>query len=141
MVLSLLSCLSLIDQTSPSLHVTSEFPPVYIHEQQWTFSFECRDISPCTTYCSVHKIGTAPNFVSCSHRWTATGFENEDMLEFSLQGIDAVGNMAPIISHQWTVGKTRSFLPPFYDVNNIISSVNFILLPCRHCCSQCLVAF
>ena len=57
----------------------------------------------------MHEIGTTPNFVTCNRRWTATGFENEDMLEFSLQGIDAVGNMALIISHQWTVGETNSF--------------------------------
>ena len=101
--------LTYIDQTSPSLRITSELPQFYSHEQQWTFSFECRDTSPCTTYCSVHEIGTTPNFVTCNRQWTATGFENEDRLEFSLQGIDAVGNMAPILSHQWTIGETSFF--------------------------------
>jgi hypothetical protein len=50
-------------------------------------------------------IGSTADFETCVRRWIASGFANEDSLEFILQGVDAVGNMAPIISHQWTVGK------------------------------------
>lgn len=80
-------------------------PPPFSNEQQWMFTFECSDTSPCTTYCSVHLVGSTPNFETCTRRWTASGFANEDNLEFILQGVDAVGNMAPMISHQWIVGK------------------------------------
>ena len=108
MLLPHLHCFSLYyshtDQTSPSLRITSNLPPLYSHEQQWTFSFECRDSSPCTTYCSVNAVGSTPIFETCNRRWTATGFRNEDNLEFILQGYDAVGNVASI-SHLWTVGK------------------------------------
>ena len=92
------------DQTSPSLRITSNLPPLYSHEQQWTFSFECRDDSLCTTYCSVYAVGNTPKYETCNEKWTATGFRNEDNLEFILQGYDAVGNVTSI-SHQWTVGK------------------------------------
>ena len=50
-------------------------------------------------------MGSTPNFETCARRWTASGFANEDSLEFTLQGVDSVGNMAPMISHQWIVGK------------------------------------
>lgn len=80
-------------------------PPPFSNEQQWMFTFECSDTSPCTTYCSVHLVGSTLNFETCTRRWTASGFANEDNLEFILQGVDAVGNMAPMISHQWIVGK------------------------------------
>ena len=93
------------DRTSPTLRIISSLPPSFSNEQQWTFGFECRDTSPCTTYCSVHLVGSTPNFETCTKRWTASGFANEDFLEFILQSVDAVGNMAPMISHQWTVGK------------------------------------
>ena len=63
------------------------------------------DVSPCMTNCSVHEIGSAPNFETCDGTWTATGFMNEDALEFTALGVDRVGNSAPIISHTWTVGK------------------------------------
>lgn len=88
-------------------------PPLYSREQQWTFTFECRDATPCTTYCSVHISGTAPNFEICNRQWTASGFANEDILQFSLYGVDGVGNVAPLVSHQWTVGKTIQSYNPF----------------------------
>ena len=50
-------------------------------------------------------MGSSPSFETCAGRWTASGFANEDVLQFILQGVDAVGNMAPMISHQWIVGK------------------------------------
>ena len=89
----------------PSVQITSDLPLQYSNEQQWTFTFECRDASPCTTYCSVHVTGTNPNFEICNTRFTTTGFMNEDNLQFSIQGVDSVGNMAPVISHTWTIGK------------------------------------
>lgn len=87
------------------MRITSTLPPIFSNEQQWTFTFECQDTSPCTTHCSVHVIGSSTNLETCARRWIASGFANEDSLEFILQGVDAVGNMAPMISHQWTVGK------------------------------------
>lgn len=75
----------------------------------------------------MHEIGTAPNFERCSRRWTATGFENEDRLEFSLQGIDAVGNTAPMLSHRWTVGERAIMVVSTY--------ILLILFYSRHCFS------
>ena len=98
---------SLPDLTAPAIQITSNLPPPFSDEQQWTFAFECIDASPCTTYCSVHSVGTTPNFEVCETQWTASGFENENTLEFTLHGVDNVGNVAPLISHQWTVGKKK----------------------------------
>ena len=87
------------------MHITSDLPSQYSNKQQWNFTFECRDASPCTTFCSVHAAGTNPSFETCNGRFTATGFMNEEVLRFSILGIDSVGYMAPVISHTWTVGK------------------------------------
>ena len=61
-------------------------------------------------------MGNTPNFEACTRRWTASGFTNEDSLEFILQGVDAVGNMALMISHQWRVGKYFTSRGPFSPV-------------------------
>lgn len=118
-----------LDQTAPIIRITSNLPPLFSNEQQWIFTFECRDASPCSTYCSVHLVGSVPNFETCSRSWTASGFVNGDHLEFVLQGIDSVGNIAPVMTHQWTVGKTIIAMPYIY------ATFHESCIICRYHCS------
>ena len=104
-IINLLSlCVLIIDRTPPQLRVTSALPSRYSNETQWRFTFECVDLTPCTTECSIHRAGTAPSFQRCQREWSASGFGNRETLEFSLRGYDDAGNVASPMVHQWTIG-------------------------------------
>ena len=93
-----------IDQTPPQLRVTSAVPPRLSNQIQWSFTFQCIDLTPCATECSVHQVGSSPNFTACNREWSSSGFRNGDVLEFSLRGQDNAGNAAAPMNYRWTVG-------------------------------------
>ena len=101
----IIMCVILIntDRELPQLRVTS-IPPRYSNQTQWTFTFQCTDLTPCTTECTVHQLGSPPNFQSCQGEWSASGFGDGDLLEFSLRGQDDAGNSAAPMNYRWTVG-------------------------------------
>ena len=76
----------------------------FSNQTQWRFTFECVDITPCTTECSIHRLGTPLTFESCDRQWSATGFQNLETMEFSLRGYDDAGNVASPMAYQWTIG-------------------------------------
>ena len=84
--------------------MTSALPSQYSNQIQWRFTFECIDLTPCATECSIHQAGSSPNFTRCEREWSASGFRNQEMLEFSLRGQDDAGNVASPMIHQWTIG-------------------------------------
>lgn len=95
---------SLADLTPPVVQLQS-FPPVISMETQWNFRFACLNEWQCTYVCSVHEVGSEPQYTTCHLSFLASGLQNGISYEFSVFATDGVGNVGSPLTYQWEIGK------------------------------------